>query len=257
MQGGRSYPWLSQSVFFCFWKPHLPVRYVEFEIDIDPVSLANRILAVREQIAAEWHTDLNILAQANDQILASYFDMARAERSKLDEELVSSPSVAFERTAVNLMNNQTIFAIGAGASSPLRKGNFDLLYNLCTQASVHRLLGELKEDAKEWLREFYVDRVEEYFDGDQPYGRADDFLEDLLLSTPSVVRRNDGKLALADPFGLAEQIIETRNTIVAEWKDAMEQVPADHQDGIRRIILNKQMEAWGSGGSPLGGASFQ
>lgn len=224
-------------------------------------------MAVREQIAKEWETDLNILANANDQIFSSYFELARLERSKLDSELLQTPSVAFERTAVNLINNQTIFAVGSSSSSPLRKGNFDLLYNLCTQASIHRLLRELKDagDSKEvsfdWLREFYVDRVKEYFDGDQPYGRADDFIEELLMSSPSVLHLDDGMVALADPFGLAEKVIETRNVIVTEWKEAMAQVPADHQDGIRRILLDKQMTAWGNGGGIGGGAvagpSFQ
>jgi hypothetical protein len=218
--------------------------------------LANRILAVREQIAKEWETDLDVLAAANQQILDSYFQFARQERAKKDDELTTQ-GLAFERTAVNILNNHTGFEASNG--SPLRKGNFDLLYNLCTQASVHRLLrqfreaGEAKEISLAWLSQFYIDRVEDYFDGDQPYGRADDFLEELLLSPPSLIQQDDGKVALADPFGLAEQIIETRNDIVLEWKAAMKQVPADHQDGIRRLILNKQMAAWGS--SPGFGAS--
>jgi hypothetical protein len=234
--------------------PYLQDRYVEFEIDVDPVSLASRILAVREQLSKEWFFDLDVLKEANDQILTSYFERAKIERTKRDSELTESPSVAFDRMAVNLMNNQTIFAVGSSSSSPFRKGNFDLLYNLCTQASIHRLLRELKNGGEaqevpfEWLREFYVDRVEEYFDGDQAYGRADDFIEELLLSSPSIIHRDDGKIALADPFYLAEKVIETRNTIVSEWKEVMGQVPAEHQDGIRRIVLEKQIAAWGSGG---------
>ena len=240
-------------------QPYLQDRYVEFEIDVDPVSLTSRILSVREQIAKEWLIDLEVLKEANDRILTSYFERAKVERTKRDSELLETPSVAFDRTAVNLMNNQTIFANGSSSSSPFRKGNFDLLYNLCTQASIHRLLREMKNAGEaqevpfEWLREFYVNRVEEYFDGDQQYGRADDFIEELLLSTPSIVHRDDGKIALADPFYLSEKIIETRNIIVTEWKDAMEQVPSDHQDGIRRILLNKQMVAWGSGSGGVGG----
>lgn len=238
--------------------PYMEDRYVEFHIDIDPVSLANRILAVREQVAREWATDLDIVAEANDRILDSYFKLAKDERRKKDDELLTTPG-AFERTAVNLLNNHTGFS--ASASSPLRKGNFDLLYNLCTQASVHRLLGQFrgaggaKEESYSWLRDFYTERVADYFDGDQSYGRADDFIEDLLLCPPSVIHKEGGRVALADPFGLAEQIIETRNEIVVEWKEAMNNVPADHQDGIRRLLLEKQMAAWGSGFSPLGGGS--
>jgi hypothetical protein len=241
--------------------PYLEERFVEFNIDIDPVSLTHRILAVREQLAKEWDSDLDVLASANQRILGSYFLIARQEREKKDSELQTTPAVAFERMATTILNNHTGISVPEG--SPLRKGNFDLLYNLCTQASVHRLLKEFREagDAKEvsyaWLSEFYRDRVASYFDGDLPYGRADDFVEELLLSPPSVIHQGDGKMALVDPFGLAEQLIETRNDIVAEWKEAMQQVPADHQDGIRRIILNKQMAAWGSSSSASSGEGFQ
>jgi hypothetical protein len=226
--------------------------------------LTNRILAVREQLAKEWEADLDVLALANQRILTSYFSFARQERERKDAATQHSPTVAFERTAVNILNNHTGFAKTEG--SPLRKGNFDLVYNLCTQASVHRLLKQYRDagDAKEvsyaWLGNFYRNRVSEYFDGDQPYGRADDFVEELLLSSPSVILRNDGKMALADPFGLAEQIISTRDDIVSEWKEAMRQVPIDHQNGIRRILLNKQMAAWGSSpsiGNEATGTGFQ
>jgi hypothetical protein len=191
--------------------------------------------------------------------LDSYFENAKQERMKKDDELMTSPEVAFERAAVNILNNHTGFQANSG--SPLRKGNFDLLYNLCTQASVHRLLKQFRDagDAKQvsysWLHEFYADRVADYFDGDQSYGRADDFLEELLLSTPSVIHCEDGKVALADPFGLAEQIIETREDIVKEWKRAMSEVPSMHHEGIRKDLLTKQMAAWGSSTTSLGGGN--
>lgn len=235
--------------------PYLEDRYVEFNIDIDPVSLTSRILSVREQIANEWVTDLDVLAAANEGILESYFKIAKEERSKKDDELAASPQSAFERTAVNILGDNINFQ--SSANSPFRKGNFDLLYNLCTQASIHRVLREYREegDAKKvpfaWLRDFYSDRVTEYFDGNQSYGRADDFIEELLLSSPSVVYTDNRKAGLVDPMGLAEEIIQKRREIVVEWKELMASVPQDHTDGIRRILLEKQMEAWGSG-TPLG-----
>jgi hypothetical protein len=252
--------------------PYLEDRYVEFNIDIDPVSLTSRILSVREQIANEWVLDLDVLAEANDSILDSYFMLAKEERSKrepTDREPNSSKAsaIAFERTAVNILENNMNFQGGATASSPFRKGNFDLLYNLCTQASIHRVLREYREDGgsgseKEasaisftWLREFYVSRVEEYFDGNQRYGRADDFIEQLLLSSPSVVYTDYGKVGLADPMGLAEAIISKRRDVVDEWKVLMANVPKDHADGIRKNLLDKQMESWGSG--PSLGQGFQ
>ena len=197
-------------------------RYVEFNIDIDPVSLTSRILSVREQIAREWLVDLDILGRANRQIIESYTELAKREREKTDDELQASPPVAFERTAVIALNALTEYT--AHASSPFRKGDFDLLCNLCTQASVHRLLRQLKGGGKtcelsfNFLRSFYVDRVAEYFDGDQKYGRADDFLEELLLTSPSISKGSDGIAGLADPMGLAEKIIEIRTEVVEEWK---------------------------------------
>lgn len=230
--------------------PYLEDRYVDFEIDIDPVSLTSRILSVREQIAKEWITDLQIIGHANSQILDSYFALAKQERGKKDHELHTTPDTVFERTAVNILNNHTAFTVTA--SSPLRKGNFDLLYNLCTQASVHRLLRQLKGagSAKEisfvWVRDFYVDRLAEYFDGDLPYGRADDFMDELLRTPPSLIYTEDNKAGLADPMGLAEQIIELRSSIVEEWIELMKRVPQDHTERIRKELLEKQMAAWGS-----------
>jgi hypothetical protein len=164
---------------------------------------------------------------------------------------------AFERTAVNILNNNTAFS--SQASSPFRKGSFDLLYNLCTQAAVHQLLqeyaekGRSKEVPLKWLRDFYMSRVETYFDGDQPYGRADDFLDELLRSSPSVMLSEGGKgpATLADPLLLAEDIIRKRSSISKQWKTLMMRVPDDHAE-IRKLILAKQMEKWSSG-QPMGG----
>lgn len=72
----------------------------------------------------------------------------------------------------------------------------------------------------------------------------DDFIEKMLLSSPSIKHGTDSKVTLTDPYGIAEQIIEIRNDIVSEWIVAMEQVPVAHQNGVRGTILNKQMSAW-------------
>lgn len=225
--------------------PYLKDRYVEFKINIDPTSMTERILAVREQLASEWVIDLQILGEANQQILDSYFQLAKDNRQKLKNDLTKTPRIAFERTAINALNNHTAFG---ATGSPFRKGSFDLLYNLSTQASIHRLLHSLHERGDEsnldWLRGFYVDRLADFFDGDVPFGRADDFIEELLLSSPSIAHRENGKVKLTDPFGLSEQIIEIRNDILSEWIETMNEVPAAHQDGVRKMLLNRQMGSW-------------
>jgi hypothetical protein len=162
---------------------------VEFNIDIDPVSLSSRIVSVREQIAREWVTDLATIVTANEMILASYHSKAsigRAEEECVDyensedcittEDLVAPysdnsdrRSNAFDRNAMILLSN-SMGADGSG-SSPHRKGNFDLVLLLATQESVHRVLRAYQEMHSErevsfaWLREFYVNRVTTHFDG--------------------------------------------------------------------------------------------
>jgi hypothetical protein len=233
--------------------PYIEDRYVEFHIDIDPVSLTSRILSVREQIAKEWEADLGILSQANKNILESYAQISREERGKRDAELLSRPPVAFERTAMVAINQQVWVS-----ASPFRNANFDLLCNLCTQASVHRLLRRLQAGGREkaflfdWLRDFYSERVTEYFDGNQRFGRADDFLEELLLETPAITKASNGNDCFVDPMRLAEDIIQIRNDVVEEWKVTMTEVPQAHSASIRKTLLEKQMANWGSR-EPLGG----
>ncbi len=42
-------------------------RYVEYEVKIDPESLLPRIMSVREQLANEFATDVELVRTANDQ----------------------------------------------------------------------------------------------------------------------------------------------------------------------------------------------
>jgi hypothetical protein len=220
--------------------PYLEERWMEMPIEIDPSSLASRILSVREQIAAEWVKDLDILVEANDMILDSYFARIRSPSGEHDVK-----TVAFERTAVNLMNDNSRFA--ATASSPYRRSNFDLLYNLCTQAAIHRLLREKKAAGEErgvpfcFLRDYYTQTAEHYFDGDLPYGRADDFIDELLQTAPSLLTTEDGKNGLVDPVGAAEDIIRMRKEVAMNWKTTMQRASEDHTE-IRVALLSNQMQ---------------
>jgi hypothetical protein len=60
------------------------------------------------------------------------------------------------------------------------------------QEAIHRILKSYFEAGKEkdvslaWLKSFYKDGVEKYFDGNQSFGRADDFMDDLLNTPPAL-----------------------------------------------------------------------
>ena len=209
---------------------------MEFNIDIDPASLTSRILSVREQIAKEWEADLDLVMQSGELILESFFDKTK----NLNED-----SQVYERTSTYMMNNLNPYA--TTSSSPFRKGNFDLLTLLATQESIHRILRELKaggskwDDSFHWLRNFYVERVPNFFDGHQSYGRYDDFLQELLMSSPTVKKQGEGKVSIIDPVGLTEKIIRRRGEVALEWKEIMKNAPADHTE-LRRNLLNRQMQ---------------
>lgn len=233
---------------------------MEFHIDIDPTSLVTRIISVREQLSAEWAEDLDTLRVANDMILDSYHDKSKTAR-KVEEwgevdlgtgaEAIDMSSarekVVFDRNAQFMLQNSNAF--NDLSSSPLRQGNFDLLMLLSTQESVHRVLRNYKDTGRdheatfEWFRDFYVERVASFFDGNQEGGRSDDFLEELLLTPPSV-KNNGGKVALIDPLHIAEDIIRTRGVVAQEWKEIAANCQSDHTS-VQRQLLGKNMEKWG------------
>lgn len=242
----------------------------------------SRIISVREQIANEWVADLDTMVAANELILQSYYetmvtsrndeecinldedenggdeeeDCIRAENlaaaysgGSLDDDnegSVSSSSYninkVFDRHAMMMLYNSIVF--DEKASSPYRKGNFDLLLLLLTQESVHRVLLEYRGDEErkvsfEWLRSFYASRVDNYFDGNQEYGKADDFLEELLLMPPSM-KTVDDTVELVDPMRIAEDIIRTRSQVGEDWKEIVENVPFEHTE-LRKVLLARQM----------------
>lgn len=241
--------------------PYLEDRYVEFQIDIDPPSLATRILSVREQIADEWVTDLETLRVSNDMILESYnkkvkeareaenCDDASYDNNECAVSAENRPRIfAFDRNAQYFLRNT--MAVNDRASSMLRQGNFDLLALLATQESVHRVLrdyvdsGEEHSASFEWFRGFYVERVAKFFDGDKEHGSSDDFLEELLLAPPAVIAGENAKMGLVDPLRIAEDILTTRSNVAVEWKKIAIDTKDEHVT-VRKELLEKQMAKWG------------
>ena len=268
--------------------PYLEERYVEFKIDIRPASLVQRLLSVRGQLASEFERDLDIITMVDDRIMESYFDKLRTSSSSSSLEkqgkdqrsgagaaayssLTSSKSTAFDRISIDILTNFT--EVQESSSSPFRRGNFDLLYSLSTHAAAHRLLRELHQWESssstsststsstksadditlQWFKRFYTDRVSEYFDGDQPFGRGDDFIDVLLTTPPSLVEMSDGKtVGLTDPLRIAERIIEMRSIVAQEWKSIMrEEVKNDHlkmNDVLFRVMMGRTIEDSGGDG---------
>lgn len=216
-----------------------------YEIDIDPASLVNRIISVREQISKEWTTDLETLFLTNDEILTSYLDQQIDSREHEGEDTKDEATItsSFNSSAIVFLTNS--LGTQDRASSPFRRSNFDLLLLLSTQESVHRVLRDysLMEDADDfdWLMEFYTDCVSEFFDGHgQAYGRADDFLTRLIESPPMAKRLSTDGISFIDPMKIVEDIIRERSDVAREWKEVTSDISHDHTD-LRRLLLTRRL----------------
>ena len=257
---------------------------IEIEIDIEPASLAGRMISVREKIAKEFVNDLDLLIAANNKILSSYNQRSldarksRKESRKEEESSAKDKKEAtdlkkkhdvqnlpngsmsgdfnfgqrtiqlFDRAAVYMINNHPNF--NDPGSTLLRSTSFDLLFLLSTQEAIHRILksyqkerGKEKEVTFAWLLEYYRNSLDKYFDGNQSFGRADDFFDDLLLTPPSLKTVN-GKIELIDPLLIAEEISKVREKVAEEWKEVLSTASEDHES-LRQAVFLKQMSKWG------------
>jgi len=168
------------------------------------------------------------------------------------DQLQEEPTdIVFDRDAAQYFRDN--ISLEPLQSSPLRRGTFDLTLLLSMQESIHTVLkryqsiGETKEVSFEFLRDFYFSKLD-YFDGNVAYGRADDFLSQLLITPPSLKQCLDGKTALIDPLSIAEEIIRTRSIVLTNWINITECIPNDHL-AIRKALLLKQMGKEGSSSS--------
>lgn len=174
-----------------------------------------------------------------------------------------SSTSGFDRPSLLYMNFDPLID-GDFAPSPLRKGNFDLLYNLITQKAVVELLqsgvfvgeNEVQNEAcLRYLDKFYRERVVTHFVGAQFYGKGDDFIEELMLSPPITMfedleneegdfgenSEEDASLCLQiEPLRIAEQILLKRDKLALEWLEVCSAVPSEHMD-IRKLQLSRMM----------------
>lgn len=184
--------------------------------------------------------------EEDDGVEEASIEEASVEKASVEKASVEDtkyePPIVYDRSAMTLLTNS--FGSQDRGSTPFRRANFDLLLLLSTQESIHRVLREYSEEEErmgsyEWLRDFYSDRVE-HFDGHQSYGRADDFLEELLLSPPVFQKTGKDGIRLIDPMGMAEDIIRERSEVAWEWQKLVSKIPEEHTD-LRRLLLDRRM----------------
>jgi len=241
-----------------------PHRWVpDYELEIDPESLCKRLLSVRTQIAREFTKDLDAIADVGSLVLQAHISSKNKKTKKQDLEDIESVGWAFSEddddddqgiTARIARKNQLFLELDPDESSdyhpsPLRKGNFDLLQLLTTQEAIHRVVDDNSrrcsaygEIAMEFLRHFYLERLESHFLGLQKYGRADAFMEELLRMPPTRLPLSDsgydGKSVL-DPVDIVEDILKERSVVCGEWKTIVENVQIDHFS-VNRMVSDRE-----------------
>ena len=153
--------------------------------------------------------------------------------------------------------------------SPLRRSNFDLLHLLTTQEAIHRILNDPSRQARksaehgsnQFLQDFYMTRLLSHFSGNQRYGRADDFLEEMLTTPPRMISAENGDCPeetndtesgladeltkdltyLVDPVKVAETVLAVREKVALEWKEKVkDETKAAHMT-LQKMVLAKVM----------------
>lgn len=202
---------------------------------------------MREQISKEWKEDLDTLVLTNERVLEEYEETQPDAEVEDEERGQDQKTFTYDHSAMDLLAN-SISSTGR-ASTPFRRANFDLLLMLSTQEGLHRVLSQYSEDSDDihrvarhsMLDNFYKKNVHEFFDGHQhTFGRADRFLEALLLEPPVARDGKDGSLCLIHPASLVEDIIRERSAVAREWKSIIATIPDEHLD-LRRIFFTRQL----------------
>mmetsp|Transcript_16255 Transcript_16255/g.49197 ORF Transcript_16255/g.49197 Transcript_16255/m.49197 type:complete len:392 (-) Transcript_16255:331-1506(-) len=230
--------------------PYLQARYFNYTVDIRPANLAERVLELRTALAAEWKDDLRDISNV---LQENHFSSRRAEVvngsafSKAQEKLRFAPLEGYDA------------AIGAGDSTPYRRGNFDLLARLSAQEGVFLVLKKLQRRnsreslySRAFLEEFYEARSA-HFDGDGPYGVAETFLRDLADQLPRVISSPYEKPFFLDPVRLAESVMYEQRQVLQAWHAALDRVP--HDNSRAHLLAADLLQSGSSGGfSPDDGA---
>jgi len=209
------------------------------KIDIEPPSLAGRILSVRESLSREWSQDLELVISANNKIISSYKEKVANSHIEILPKGISSSDVNFRVDSSKHLEKHHAFESGS---------NFDVLFLLATQESVNRVLknfiaaGDEKTTSYQWLLDYYSQNADKYFDRNQRYRRANEFVDNLLCTLPYTINK-DGNVDHIDPLLIAEEIIRVRGEVASEWKNMMSLVPESHT-GIRKDLFMRQMSTW-------------
>ena len=91
----------------------------------------------------------------------------------------------------------------------------------------------------EWLLDFYKIRVRTTFDGHQNFGRAEEFLAEMMRSSPRMIERGNN-VAWINPAQIAEDIVRERSEVALEWMQIAKLTQDEHTD-LRRLLFTNMV----------------
>ncbi|EKX43591.1 hypothetical protein GUITHDRAFT_110396 [Guillardia theta CCMP2712] len=191
---------------------------------------ARRLRKLREEISNEWREDLMLFDKESNEIWRGYLERVREKEDK--NAHMQFPVFAHDVSDSNCGTNY-------------RGGNYDLLKRLSTFLAIKKFIAEKKRGNKneqtsaDWLDRMLMVHGTD-FEGDAGYDVDRNFMQMLLNQSPSFVRNaNDESLALVDPVAVVEQLLESRCEIAKTWCKELEDVPSDHTEIARKLLLEQ------------------
>mmetsp|Transcript_5716 Transcript_5716/g.13651 ORF Transcript_5716/g.13651 Transcript_5716/m.13651 type:complete len:447 (-) Transcript_5716:521-1861(-) len=176
---------------------------MEFTTTIRPAILADNIMALRQDIAVEWLSDLKLVAAENDELMRQHLAMVTEMEDPAGKLMYSSLQLD-------------------DSSTPLRKSNYDLLCKMVTEVAIQNTVKEMsnrrsEEVAANWLQKHMDTTAAPLFARSEAAQHQRDvgktFLQGLLRETPKVVRgtlRDADEVTLVDPLDIAARIMAER-----------------------------------------------
>lgn len=216
-------------------------EYDEVALEIVPKKLAERVMAMRELVAKEWRSDLQLFGAEDEALRSRHRAAMRAGAEGTDANAAAASFAA--------ANTLPPFEDGtrgdAERSSPFRLASYDLLKALATREAMRSVLRRLGEGSAAtgtraeqaataaWLERWWEAR-RAGFVGHRPWrhghgepGVADAMLRELVAAEPLATTVGGG-VVLVDPLALSEAVLDERRCMAAEWTQSLARVPEAH-----------------------------
>jgi len=201
--------------------PYISNEHVyEFTVKIDPFSLGKRLMAIRENLANEWSSDLELVGQTNEEMQRNHL----LEMINGEEGAVKFQKAIFESDPF-------------GASTPYRTANFDLLNNMITTIALRRLETEVRiggnAASRSWIEEIIEETKEMKHEEQMKY----------ILKGP-LSRRVQGRSEVGEK--MVQLVMSFREQAAFESIITLQETKEDHNMMIREFLnerLKDQMSA--------------